>query len=344
VTDPGDPATAAAGNTRGWLGGSGGERALRLQRLVVVLVIGALFVGGALRYGSNFYAGFNVTEFLRNNAYFALIALGMTFAIVSGGIDLSVGSVVALAAVVAARLSPHGPGIATAGAVAAGLAVGLFNGAIIGRVRVAPFLVTLVALLAARGLALLAANNANVAVDFRSGFTDLGQRNLGPLPLPAVVVAVAYVVGGVLLNRTRFGAHALAIGGNEEAARLAGLPIGRTLLGVYALSGALAGLAGAILAALTFSGIPTAAVGWELSAIAAAVLGGTLLTGGVGSVSGTLAGVLFVGLVFNVLNFERGRGVFDLNVYWENVIRGALLLAVVIVQSALARPAGERRG
>jgi ribose transport system permease protein len=144
-------------------------------------------------------------------------------------------------------------------------------------------------------------------------------------------------VGAILLTFTRFGRHALAVGGNEEAARLAGLPVARTLIAVYALSGALAGLAGSLLAALAFTGSPNYGIGWELTAIAAVVVGGTLLAGGRGSVWTTLIGVLLLGLIFNELNFERSKGIFELTQYWEEVIRGAFLLIVVVVQSRLSR-------
>jgi ribose transport system permease protein len=161
--------------------------------------------------------------------------------------------------------------------------------------------------------------------------------HLGPVPLPVAITGALYLIGAVLLNRTRFGRHVLAIGGNEEAARLAGIPVARTLITVYAMSGALAGLAGAFLAALSFSGSPTGAIGWELSAIAAVVVGGTLLTGGVGSVGSTLVGVLLLGLIFVALNFERGQGTFQINSFWENLIRGVFLLIVVVFQSRLTR-------
>ncbi len=308
-----------------------------LQRQGAFIALIAVAVLGVLRYGENFYSSYNIWETLRNNSYFALIALGMTFVIITGGIDLSVGSVVALSAVVAARLSPEGVYLATVAAMAAGLAVGLTNGVIISRFSVQPFIVTLASLLGARGLALLVADNATVPVDFQHVFIDIGQREIGPVPIPVILVAIAYLGGSLLLNFTRFGRHVLALGGNEEAARLAGLRTGQIIVSVYAMGGVLAGLAGAILAGLAFSGPPTAALGWELSAIAAVVVGGTLLTGGMGSVGATLAGVLLLGLIFNVLNFERGRGLFNLTVYWENVIRGVFLLLVVLFQNRLTR-------
>ena len=309
-----------------------------IQRQGALLALAALVIFGVIRYGSSFYSVYNVFDaFLNNNTYYALIALGMTFVIITGGIDLSVGSVAVLAAVAAARLSVYGLGPALIGAVLIGMVAGLINGGLIARFALQPFVVTLAMLLAARGAALTLSGNAPVMVDFAQGFTELGMLHIGPVPLPVLITAVLYLLGALLLNWTRFGRHVLAIGGNEEAARLAGIPVGRTLVVVYGMSGALAGLAGVFLAALSFSGSPTGAIGWELSAIAAVVVGGTLLTGGVGSVGSTLVGVLLLGLIFVTLNFERGQGTFQLNSFWENVIRGAFLMIVVVFQSRLAR-------
>jgi galactofuranose transport system permease protein len=309
-----------------------------IQRQGAFIALIALVIFGIVRYGPSFYSVYNIFDaFLNNNTYYALTALGMTFVIISGGIDLSVGSVAVLAAVTAARLSMYGLVPALAGAILIGLLAGLINGGLIARFALQPFVVTLAMLLAARGAGLTLSGNAPVMVDFQQGFTQLGMIHLGPVPLPVAITAVLFAFGAVLLNRTRFGRHVLAIGGNEEAARLAGIPIDRTLIAVYGMSGALAGLAGAFLAALSFSGSPTGAIGWELSAIAAVVVGGTLLTGGVGSVGSTLIGVLLLGLIFVTLNFERGQGTFQLNSFWENFIRGAFLLIVVVFQSRLAR-------
>lgn len=309
---------------------------IQRQGALIALVLLVLF--GVLRYGATFYSPYNIFDaFLNNNTFYALTALGMTFVIISGGIDLSVGSVAVLAAVTAARLSVYGLAPALAGAVLVGLFAGLINGWLIARFALQPFVVTLAMLLAARGAGLTLSNNAPVMVDFAKGFTQLGMIRIGPVPLPVLITAVLYALGMLLLNRTRFGRHVLAIGGSEEAARLAGIPVAKTLIVVYAMSGALAGLAGAFLAALSFSGSPTGAIGWELSAIAAVVVGGTLLTGGIGSVGSTLIGVLLLGLIFVTLNFERGQGTFQLNSFWENFIRGAFLLIVVVFQSRLAK-------
>jgi len=233
-----------------------------IQRQGAFIALAALIIFGAVRYGPGYYSAYNIFDaFLNNNTYYALIALGMTFVIISGGIDLSVGSVAVLAAVAAARLSVYGLGPALAGGVLIGLVAGLINGGLIARFGLQPFVVTLAMLLAARGAALTLSENAPVMVDFAHGFTEFGTLRVGPVPLPVLITAVLYLLGVLLLNFTRFGRHVLAIGGNEEGARLAGIPVGRTLVTVYSMSGALAGLAGVFLAALSFSGSPTGANG-----------------------------------------------------------------------------------
>jgi ribose/xylose/arabinose/galactoside ABC-type transport system permease subunit len=305
-----------------------------VQRQGVLLALIVLVLFGAVRY-DNFLSPYNISTLLRYNSMFGLIALGMTFVIMTGGIDLSVGAVAALASVIAALVSPWGLVPATLAGLLAGTVMGLLSGVIIARLHLLPFIVTLAMLLAARGLALNFGNNTSVGVAADSGFTYLGQGDFLGLPVPAIILVLAYLGGMGLLNYTRFGRHVLALGGNEEAARLMGLPVDRTKIAVYTLSGALAGLAGVILAAQFNAGQPAEGVGWELSAIAAVVVGGTLLTGGVGSVGTTLVGTLLLGLIFNILNFENGQGVINLSVFWQSVIRGVFLLVVVLLQNRL---------
>jgi ribose transport system permease protein len=215
-----------------------------------------------------------------------------------------------------------------------GLLVGLFNGWVIAWLRIPPFLATLAMLLAARGMALVLAKDATVSVNATQDWAALSQGILYGIPLP-VFLLLAYAIGSIVLNFTRFGRHVLSVGGNEEAARLMGLPVERIILAVYVISGVLAGLAGVLLAGQTFTGSPNEGVGWELTAIAAVVVGGTLLTGGMGSVWTSLVGTLLLGLVFNLLNFENGLGFISLGVSWQAVIRGAFLLIVVLLQSRL---------
>ena len=306
--------------------------ALSSQGVLIALALLILF--GWLRY-DNFLDPFNITSVLRYNSMFALVALGMCFVIMTGGIDLSVGSTAALGSVVSALLSQHGMLIGTLGGVAAGLCVGILNGVVIVRLRILPFIATLATMLAANGTALLLAHDESVSVSYDGTFVNLGQGDLFALPIPAWIAILAYILGSIVLNFTASGRTVLAVGGNEDASRLMGLPVDRIKFLVYALSGGLSGLAGVILASQFGAGQPIEGVGWELFAIASVVVGGTLLTGGVGSVGATLAGVMLLGLIFNVLNFENGLGWISLSAYWQSVIRGLFLLAVVILQSRL---------
>jgi len=312
-----------------------------LARLCVVATLIALIIFGALRYDS-FLSLFNILTFLRYNSMFALIALGMAFVIMTGGIDLSVGGVAALSSVVAALLSPFHWAAGLAGGLAAGLVTGMINGLVVTKLRIQPFIATLAAMLAAYGTALLLAKNQSVSVSYETGFTSIGQDDFLGFPIPAWIAAVAYAVGWVLLERHPIGRRILAIGDGDLTARLMGLKVGPLLFGVYASSGFLAGLAGVILASQFGAGQPTEGVGWELFAIASVVVGGTLLTGGVGSVGATLAGAVLLAMLFNILNFENGQGWISLSAYWQSVIRGLFLLAVVILQAKLAASRSAR--
>ena len=305
---------------------------LSSQGVLIALV--ALIFFGWLRY-DNFLGLFNITSVLRYQSMFALVALGMCFVIMTGGIDLSVGGTAAFGSVVAALLSPYGTFAGALGGIAAGLVIGVLNGLVIVKLRILPFIATLAMMLAAYGSALVLAQDQSVSVSYDSGFTDLGQGDFYNFPIPALIAAVAYVIGSVVLNLTSAGRTVLAIGGNEDASRLMGLPVDRVKFFTYVVSGGLAGLAGVILASQFGAGQPIEGVGWELFAIASVVVGGTLLTGGLGSVGATLAGVMLLGLIFNVLNFENGRGFISLSAYWQSVIRGVFLLIVVILQSQL---------
>jgi ribose transport system permease protein len=324
-------------------GTSSGHRVragLLLQRQGALIALVILVVFGVLRYGEKFATGFNLSSFTGDTAKYGLVALGMTFVIMTGGIDLSVGSVVALGGVVAVKVSAHGllPGLLAG--IAAGAAVGVLNGLLITRLRLPPFIVTLATLLAVRGLALTLAET-RAAVAAPGGFQKLGTWSLLGLPVAAWAVLLAFLAGAAALKYTPWGRRILAIGGNVDAARLMGLPVGRTTFSAYVLSGALAGCAGVFLASQNGSVDTAAGQGWELTAIAAVVVGGTLLTGGVGSVLSTLVGVLLLQLIFNLIVFENGKGVISISSFWESVIRGAFLLVVVLLQVRLVKPGGS---
>ncbi|HEU4404143.1 MAG TPA: ABC transporter permease [Polyangiaceae bacterium] len=298
------------------------------------LALVAVCVFASLRYDA-FLTPENLLNVLRQNSMPGLVALGMTFVILTGGIDLSVGSLVAVAGVLAANLAGRGTAPALAAGVGAAALLGLVNGVVIAKARVQPFITTLAMMIAARGLALAATGEQSVRVDRLSeGFPWLGRGLIGPVPVPVVVLALAFGLGWLVLGHTRFGRHVYALGDNEDAARLMGLNVASVTIGVYALSGALAGLAGVLLASRLGAGQPVAGTGWELDAIASVVVGGTLLTGGQGGAGSTLVGVLLLGVLFNLFNLEG-----TISPWWQWVLRGLFLLVVVVVQSRL----GARR-
>ena len=322
--------TVESSSTRGRVARATLASFIQRQGALIALVLVCIFA--SLRY-EDFLTPENLLNVLRQNSMLGLIALGMTFVILTGGIDLSVGSLLAVAGVIAANLAGYGLWLAALVAVAFTTLLGLTNGLVIAKARIQPFIVTLAMMIAARGLALAATGEQSVRIEKLSEeFVWLGQGQLGPIPVPVIILALAFITGWVVLAHTRFGRHVYAVGDNEEAARLMGLNVRRVTLGVYALSGALAGLAGVILASRLGAGQPVAGVGWELDAIAAVVVGGTLLTGGQGGVGSTLIGLLLLGIIFNIFNLE---GTFSS--WWQQVLRGIFLLVVVIVQNRLSR-------
>ena len=311
---------------------SGGGNA---QTRGVWIALALLILFGAIRY-DNFASSYNIVSFLNFNSMFVLISIGMCFVIMTGGIDLSVGSVAAFTSVVAALLSPFGLIVAVPGGVLAGMAIGGVNAFVILKMRVPPFIATLAAMLAAKGGALVLSNTQTVGVDWTTNFTRLGMGSaFGTVPWTILIALAVVVVAWVILERTSLGRVILAIGGGEEASKLMGLRTDRTIVFVYMFSGLCAGLAGVILASAFGAGQPLEGVGWELTAIAAVVVGGTLLTGGLGSIPATVAGALLLGLIFNILNFENGRGTISLSAYWQSVIRGNFLLIVIVLQAGI---------
>jgi ribose transport system permease protein len=262
-----------------------------------------------------------------------LIALGMTFVIITGGIDLSVGSLYVLGGVVAAWASQYGWVAAFVAPLLVCGAIGLIDGLLIAYTRMAPFIVTLAALLGARGLMrAISSEGSETYLVRNTTFGHVGSGSLLGLGYPVWLVAVLVVIGIVVLARTRFGHAVYAVGGSEDAAALMGIAVRRTKVWVYVMSGLLAGLAGAINAAKLGSGVTVLGSGMELDAIAAVVIGGTLLTGGAGTIAGTVAGVLLLGVIQNLIN-----QVGNLNSNWQQVISGAFLALVVVAQTYLVK-------
>jgi ribose transport system permease protein len=319
---------------------TGSRTAAWMQEYAALATLGLVCVAASLRYGTFlddgiFLTSSNLLNVLRQNSFIGLVALGMTFVILSGGIDLSVGSIVAVAGVGAAASSAYGVFPALAAGLGLGLACGVLNGVLIARAGLQPFVVTLATMLGVRGLALAftAEQSTRVAAG-ADALTWLARGRLGPVPMPVILLAAAYLLAWAVLRYVPFGRYVYAIGDNAEAARLMGLDVGSVTVGVYGLSGLLSGAAGLLLAARLGAGQPVAGAGWELDAIAAVVVGGTLLSGGKGGVDSTLVGVLLLGVIFNIFNLEG-----TISPWWQGVLRGVFLLVVVLFQNRLQRKA-----
>ncbi|MFJ9111354.1 ABC transporter permease [Streptomyces sp. NPDC102283] len=267
-------------------------------------------------------------------SFLAIVALGMTLVIITGGIDLSVGSVFALGGVLAAWASQAGFLAALLVPLVVCGAIGLLNGLLIARANMAPFIVTLATLLAARGMLLAFTDEGATTylLPKDSAFAELGQGSVWGFGYPVLIALALFGAGGLLLQRTSFGQTLFAVGGSSDAATLMGLPVARTKILVYTLSGLLAGLAGALNAARLSSGVTIVGVGMELDAISAVVIGGTLLIGGAGSISGTLWGVLLLAVIQNLIN-----QIGSLNSSYQSVVSGGFLIVVVVAQRYLAR-------
>ena len=301
---------------------------IQARGAIGVLVVAALVAG--LVFPDFLHPG-NLGDIVTAASFLGLVAIGQTFVVILGGFDLSVGSMVGLGTVLAAYAAPYGAWAALLLPMAAGLLVGLIDGLLIVRARMAPFIVTLSALLALKGLAVLLAGESLVITD-PGWFGRIANGAWAGIGNLVVILLLAYALAALVLNRTRYGAAVFAIGGNEEAARMLGVRVERVKIATYCLSGTLAGLAGALLAAHLSSGLSSAGTGYELQSIAAAVIGGVLLTGGVGTVLGALSGVLLLGVIENVIN-----QIGSLSAAYQGLASGAFLLLAVIVQSGLTR-------
>ena len=276
----------------------------------------------------------NITNVLRISAINAIISVGMTYVILTAGIDLSVGAVAALAAVVAAEVvqTSGNPLAAILVCLLAGTLLGMANGAITIALRIPPFITTLGMMTIARGLALTFTQGRPIT-GFPPAFRYLGIGQLGPLPLPIIVAAVVFISGYIILARTALGLRIRALGNNPVAARLAGINIKSVTVAVYTIQGLLAALAGLLLIGRLDSAAPTIGVGYEFDAIAAVVVGGTSFAGGEGGLGGTLIGVLIIGVINNGLNL------LNVNALWEQVVKGIVIALALLIYKA----ASERR-
>ncbi|MGA3250971.1 MAG: ABC transporter permease [Paraburkholderia sp.] len=294
--------------------------------ILVGLVAGLIF--------PDFLHAANLADIVSAGSFLGLIVIGQSLVIIMGGFDLSVGSLVGLGTVISAYAAPYGWVAAMLAPVVAGLLIGFVNGVLIARARMAPFIVTLAALLGLKGVALVLASQ-DLLIANPGFFTIIANGSIFGLNNLIWILVAAYIVGAIVLNCTAYGAAIFAIGGNEEAARMLGVRVERIKIITYGVSGALAGLAGALLASHLDSGLAAAGTGYELQSIAAAVIGGVLLTGGVGTMAGPLAGVILLGMIENIIN-----QIGTLSPYYQNLASGAFLLVAVIAQTVLT----SRRG
>ncbi|SRR6266446_2973950 len=297
--------------------------------MALVLVLLCVFMAFFAPY---FLTVSNLLNVAQQTSINAILAAGMTFVILTGGIDLSVGSALAVAGVVAVWLASKGvPGIID---VPAGLVIGSLcgwlNGVLVAKFKLLPFIVTLGALTYLRGAAYVLTGAYPIIKD-DLGFGFLGNGFVGPLPWPVVIALIVYIVGYIVLKRTIFGRHVYAIGGNAQAARLTGINVDRTLIWIYTISGLCTGIAGVIFSARLLSAQPTGGQGYELDAIAAVILGGTSFVGGVGSIVGTLIGALIIGVLNN------GLVLMNVPFFYQLIIKGAVIIVAVLIDQLRSR-------
>jgi ribose transport system permease protein len=309
------------------LSGATGSR-FKYQDWALFGVIVILLIVGTILKGSEFASKDNIFNVLRQGSVDGVLAIGMTFVIATAGIDLSVGSAVAAPRIAGGLFISHGHGsfLFIVGAVAMGIALGAINGAAVSYGKVVPFIATLAMLLGARGLALWMSGKTPISLFDQDFLRWFGIGEVLTIPSALIVFAAVAIVGWVLLNRTPYGRYVVAVGGNTEAARIAGVKVNRIVFSVYVLSGVCVGIATILLCGRLASASPVAGNLYELDAIAAVVIGGTSLAGGRASIVGTVMGVITFALVFNLLTL------MNLAIEIQQVVKGLIILAAVLLQ------------
>jgi len=296
---------------------------LWLQRFGIVVGLAVICMGLAI-LTPNFATPTNAINVARQISINGILAVGVTYVLLTGGVDLSLGSVVALTGVVAATFAHPGDYpvvVPIVLGILAGAACGFVNGVVVTWGKVAPFIATLGMMTIARGLALVVSGGRPVS-NMSPEFKRLGG-DIGGIPIPVLILGVVAAGSWAFLTNTRLGRYVYAVGGNENAARAAGIAVNRVKLFAYSVCGALAGLAGVVLAARITAGQPNAGVAYELDAIAAVVIGGTSLSGGVGGVGGTLLGALLMGVISN------GLDLLNVSSYYQQIVKGCIIVGAV---------------
>ncbi|CEI72299.1 MULTISPECIES: ribose ABC transporter permease [Romboutsia] len=289
-----------------------------------------LLVGIVSILSPSFLSTKNIFNILRQTSVNAIIAAGMTFVILTGGIDLSVGSILAISGAICASLLVSGQNIVIAIVISIliGAVVGFLNGFVISKGKLQPFIATLATMTILRGLTLVFTDGKPITLgsgDLAINFGKIGGGEIFSIPTPAIIMIVVFLVCAYILNSTKMGRYTYALGSNEEATKLSGLNTDKIKIWVYTISGILSALAGVIITSRLYSAQPTAGTGYELDAIAAVVLGGTSLTGGKGKITGTIIGALIIGVLSNALN------ILDVSSYYQMMVKGVVILIAVLL-------------
>lgn len=298
----------------------------RLYDRFGVLVVFVLLFAVSCMLSDRFLQTSNLFNILRQISMFGILSVGMTFVIVSGGIDLSVGSIIALVCVITANMvNDHGIIPAILVALLVGALVGLINGVGIAYGKLQPFIMTLGTMYMASGAASIYTNGTPISI--KGNFSKIGNSMLfNTIPLPAIYFIVILIAAYLVMRNTRFGRHVYSIGSNKEATRLAGVDVKKVTLSVYILSGVLAAVTGIIFVAQMASGSPVAGEGYEMNAITAAVVGGTSMSGGKGNLLGTFLGAVIMGILSNIMNL------CGVSSYWQTVLTGLILVVAILVR------------
>lgn len=299
---------------------------LRQYGIFVVFIIICLILSFV---SPQFVTVSNWTIIITQASINALLAFGVTFVIITGGIDLSLGSMVAVTGVTAAMLAHPDTfpvGLPIFAGLLAGLLMGILNGFIITKSKIAPFIVTLGTMTIGRGLALILSKGRPVS-NLSDSFNFIGGGDIFGIPFPIIVLIIIFIICSLILKKTLLGRYIYAIGGNEQASRASGINVNQVKIAVYSISGLLAGLAGVLLTSRITTGQPNAGAGFELDAIAAAVIGGTSTSGGTGTMTGTLVGVLLIGVINN------GLDLLNVTSYYQQVVMGIIIIGAVVLDS-----------
>jgi ribose transport system permease protein len=303
------------------------QRRMRVQEVALPFVVLLLVIAGTMLKGSLFFSTGNMWNVLVQASVAGTVAIGMTFVIATGGIDLAVGSVLAAAAIIGGHyFDTGGSAWFMFGTMLAATALGAINGLAVSWLRVVPFVATLAMLASARGIGHLISHQTPVPLYHMEALARIGSQRVLGVPIPAIVFLFVVALGWVLLNRTRYGRYVIAVGGNREAARIAGIRVRPIQFSVYVLVGLCTGIASVLQTGQLASASPVVGLGLELDAIAAVVIGGTSLSGGRASIIGTFFGVITFALIFNLLT------IMNVESQVQQILRGVIILGAVAVQ------------